>query len=171
MFLCLAKLDSPVGFYKTPKLTGWCHDCHRKLKTELLDVKRKGAKRGSGKYSERICGRCLEPLSRLTIFSTQCETCNHHVCSNCRTVLPDGSWTCSVCAKESWDTIFFMLLLLRPSPGFLWLDSCFVYLVHTHGCCTIPNKDVNDTGLKIVTHKKRCKEGNVFENSKRYCNQ
>ncbi|XP_060936036.1 synaptotagmin-like protein 4 [Limanda limanda] len=73
----------------------------RKLKTELLDVKRKGAKRGSGKYSQRICGRCLEPLSRLTFFSTQCKTCNHHVCSNCRTALPNGSWLCSVCAKES----------------------------------------------------------------------
>ncbi|XP_062249055.1 synaptotagmin-like protein 4 [Platichthys flesus] len=73
----------------------------RKLKTELLDVKRKGAKRGSGKYSQRICGRCLEPLSRLTFFSTQCKTCNHHVCSNCRTTLPNGSWLCSVCAKES----------------------------------------------------------------------
>ncbi|XP_019936770.2 synaptotagmin-like protein 4 [Paralichthys olivaceus] len=73
----------------------------RKLKTELLDVKRKGAKRGSGKYSQRICGRCLEPLSRLTIFSSQCKMCNHHVCGKCRTVLPNGSWLCCVCAKES----------------------------------------------------------------------
>ncbi|XP_070692854.1 synaptotagmin-like protein 4 [Pempheris klunzingeri] len=73
----------------------------RKLKTELLDVKRKGAKRGSGRYSQWTCGRCQEPLSRLTIFSSQCKMCNHHVCNNCRTVLPKGSWLCSVCAKES----------------------------------------------------------------------
>ncbi|XP_040903811.1 synaptotagmin-like protein 4 [Toxotes jaculatrix] len=73
----------------------------RKLKTELLDVKRKGAKRGSRKYSQRSCGRCLEPLSRLTVFSSQCKMCNHLVCRNCRTVLPNGSWLCSVCAKES----------------------------------------------------------------------
>ncbi|KAM3613328.1 uncharacterized protein V6R79_024241 [Siganus canaliculatus] len=72
----------------------------RKLKAELLDVKRKGAKRGSRRYSQRSCGRCQEPLSRLTVFSSQCKMCNHHVCGNCRTVLPDGSWLCNVCAKE-----------------------------------------------------------------------
>lgn len=73
----------------------------RKLKTDLLEVKRKGAKRGSGKYSQRSCGRCQEPLSRLTVFPSQCKMCNHHVCRSCRTVLPEGSWLCSVCAKET----------------------------------------------------------------------
>ncbi|XP_074505512.1 synaptotagmin-like protein 4 [Sebastes fasciatus] len=73
----------------------------RSLKTELQDVKRKGAKRGSGRYSQRSCGRCLEPLSRLTVFSSQCKVCNHDVCSKCRTALPNGSWLCNVCAKES----------------------------------------------------------------------
>ncbi|XP_068571173.1 synaptotagmin-like protein 4 isoform X1 [Cebidichthys violaceus] len=73
----------------------------RSLKTELLEVKRKGAKRGSGRYSDRSCGRCQQPLSRLTVFSSQCKICNHHVCSKCRTVLPEGSWLCNVCAKES----------------------------------------------------------------------
>lgn len=72
----------------------------RKLKGELLDVKRKGAKRGSGKYSPRSCGRCLEPLSILTVFSSQCKACNHDVCQSCRTADPSGSWLCSVCAKE-----------------------------------------------------------------------
>ncbi|KAG7224753.1 hypothetical protein INR49_013465 [Caranx melampygus] len=73
----------------------------RKLKSDLLDVKRKGAKRGSGRYSPQICGRCLEPLSRLTFFSSQCKMCNHNVCRKCRIVLPNGSWLCSVCVKES----------------------------------------------------------------------
>lgn len=74
----------------------------RKMKADLQDIKRKGAKRGSGKYSQRVCGRCLEPLSRLTVFSCQCKMCHHNVCSNCRTpVLPKGSWLCSVCAMES----------------------------------------------------------------------
>ncbi|RVE67467.1 hypothetical protein OJAV_G00103170 [Oryzias javanicus] len=68
----------------------------RKLKTELLDVKRKGAKRSSGNYSERSCGRCQEPLSRLAVFPSQCKMCKHNVCRNCQAVLPDGSWLCSV---------------------------------------------------------------------------
>lgn len=74
----------------------------RKMKTDLLDIKRKGAKRGSGKYSQRVCGRCLEPLSLFTVFSSQCRMCHHYICSKCRTpVLPKGSWLCSVCAMES----------------------------------------------------------------------
>lgn len=73
----------------------------RSMKTELLEVKRKGAKRGSGKYSQHSCGRCQDPLSRLTVFSSQCKICNHHLCRNCRIALPDGSWVCSVCAKET----------------------------------------------------------------------
>ncbi|XP_061581640.1 synaptotagmin-like protein 4 [Cololabis saira] len=73
----------------------------RRLKTELLEVKRRGAKRASGKYSQRSCGRCQEPLSRLLISASQCKMCNHLVCSNCRTTLPNGSWLCNVCTKES----------------------------------------------------------------------
>ncbi|XP_069550381.1 synaptotagmin-like protein 4 [Brachyistius frenatus] len=73
----------------------------RKLKSELLDVKRKGAKRGSGRYSQRSCGRCLEPMSRLSMFSRQCKMCNHDVCRKCQTVQPNGSWLCSVCGKET----------------------------------------------------------------------
>ncbi|MEQ2295581.1 hypothetical protein AMECASPLE_015923 [Ameca splendens] len=72
----------------------------RKLKKELLEVKRKGAKHGSGNYSERSCGRCQEPLSRLPVFSNQCKMCNHYVCRNCQTFLPNGSWLCSVCTQE-----------------------------------------------------------------------
>lgn len=73
----------------------------RKLRTELLDVKRKGAKRGSGKYSQRSCGRCLEPMSILSVFSSHCRMCKHDVCDSCRTIFANGSWLCSVCAKES----------------------------------------------------------------------
>lgn len=66
----------------------------------MLDVKRRGAKRGSGKYSERSCGRCQEPLGRTLGTSSQCRSCKHHVCRNCRLVKPNGSWACTVCAKE-----------------------------------------------------------------------
>lgn len=72
----------------------------RKLKKDLQEAKRKGAKHGSGKYSERSCGRCQEPLSRLPVFNNQCKICNHCVCRNCQTFLPNGSWLCSVCDKE-----------------------------------------------------------------------
>ncbi|KAK7922515.1 hypothetical protein WMY93_009417 [Mugilogobius chulae] len=74
----------------------------RKLKSDLQDIKRRGAKRGSGKYSQRVCGRCLQPLSRLSVFSSQCRMCHHYVCHGCRTPDgPKGSWLCCVCAMES----------------------------------------------------------------------
>ncbi|XP_061899979.1 synaptotagmin-like protein 4 isoform X2 [Entelurus aequoreus] len=72
-----------------------------KLKAELLGIKRKGAKRGSGRYSQRSCGRCQTPLSPLALNSIQCRQCHHLVCSQCRTNVPRGQWLCNVCAKES----------------------------------------------------------------------
>ncbi|XP_052470506.1 synaptotagmin-like protein 4 [Carassius gibelio] len=71
----------------------------KKLKAELLEIKRKGAKRGSGKYSERSCGRCQEPMGLLT-RSSQCRVCKHQICRKCQSVRPNGSWMCAVCAKE-----------------------------------------------------------------------
>lgn len=72
----------------------------KKLKAEFLDIRRKGAKRGSGKYSERSCGRCQEPLSLLSGSGSQCRSCKHQVCKKCQSVRPNGSWVCTVCAKE-----------------------------------------------------------------------
>ncbi|XP_050983976.1 synaptotagmin-like protein 4 [Labeo rohita] len=72
----------------------------KKLKAELLDIRRKGAKRSSGKYSERSCGRCQEPMGLLTRNGSQCRVCKHQVCRNCQSARPNGSWMCTVCAKE-----------------------------------------------------------------------
>uniref|UniRef100_A0A3B3RPJ3 Synaptotagmin-like 4 n=1 Tax=Paramormyrops kingsleyae TaxID=1676925 RepID=A0A3B3RPJ3_9TELE len=50
---------------------------------------------------ERSCGRCQAALGRLSVGASQCSGCNHRVCSACRSSRPDGSWACSVCAKEA----------------------------------------------------------------------
>ncbi|TSQ81060.1 Synaptotagmin-like protein 4 [Bagarius yarrelli] len=73
----------------------------KRLKAELLDIRRKGAKRSSGSYSKFSCGRCQEPQSRLAANSNQCPVCKHQVCQNCRAVQAKGFWLCSVCAKEA----------------------------------------------------------------------
>ncbi|KAK0148925.1 Synaptotagmin-like protein 4 [Merluccius polli] len=72
----------------------------RKLKADLQDIKRKGAKRSSGRYSQRSCGRCQQSISRLSLGSSQCRACKHNVCRNCRAPCSDGSCLCTVCAKE-----------------------------------------------------------------------
>ncbi|XP_016150585.1 synaptotagmin-like protein 4 isoform X2 [Sinocyclocheilus grahami] len=86
----------------------------KKLKTELLEIRRKGAKRGSGKYSERSCGRCQEPMGLLTHNGSQCRVCKHHVCKKCQSARPNGSWMCTVCAKE---------INLKMSTGDWFLDE------------------------------------------------
>uniref|UniRef100_A0A4W2G497 Synaptotagmin-like protein 4 n=1 Tax=Bos indicus x Bos taurus TaxID=30522 RepID=A0A4W2G497_BOBOX len=72
----------------------------RRLKNDLLEIKRKGAKRGSQRYSNRTCARCQETLGRLTPKTNTCWSCNHLVCRDCRVQESNGTWRCKVCAKE-----------------------------------------------------------------------
>ncbi|NXE72904.1 SYTL4 protein, partial [Cochlearius cochlearius] len=73
----------------------------RRLKNELLEIRRKGAKRGSQRYSERTCARCQQSLGRLSPKANTCRGCNHLVCRDCRSYSPNSSWRCKVCTKEA----------------------------------------------------------------------
>ncbi|NXO32039.1 SYTL4 protein, partial [Cisticola juncidis] len=73
----------------------------RRLKNELLEIRRKGAKRGSQRYSERTCARCQQSLARVSPKANTCRGCNHLVCRDCRSYSPSGSWRCKVCTKEA----------------------------------------------------------------------
>ncbi|NXD76420.1 SYTL4 protein, partial [Halcyon senegalensis] len=73
----------------------------RRLKNELLEIRRKGAKRGSQRYSERTCARCQQSLGRISPKANTCRGCNHLVCRDCRSYSPNGSWRCKVCTKEA----------------------------------------------------------------------
>nr|XP_033800654.1 synaptotagmin-like protein 4 isoform X3 [Geotrypetes seraphini] len=73
----------------------------RRLKNELLDIRRKGAKRGSQRYGERTCARCQQSLGRLGPRANTCRNCNHLVCKDCRLVSTSGNWKCNVCIKEA----------------------------------------------------------------------
>ncbi|NXR52336.1 SYTL4 protein, partial [Hippolais icterina] len=73
----------------------------RRLKNELLEIRRKGAKRGSQRYSERTCARCQQSLGRVSSKANTCRGCNHLVCRDCRSYSPSGSWRCKVCTKEA----------------------------------------------------------------------
>ncbi|NXA08252.1 SYTL4 protein, partial [Sapayoa aenigma] len=73
----------------------------RRLKNELLEIRRKGAKRGSQRYSERTCARCQQNLGRVSPKANTCRGCNHLVCRDCRSYSPNSSWRCKVCTKEA----------------------------------------------------------------------
>lgn len=73
----------------------------RRLKNELLEIRRKGAKRSSQRYSERTCARCQQSLGRISPKANTCRGCNHLVCRECRSYGPNSSWRCKVCTKEA----------------------------------------------------------------------
>ncbi|XP_069841875.1 synaptotagmin-like protein 4 [Dendropsophus ebraccatus] len=73
----------------------------RRLKNELLDIRRKGAKRGSQRYSDRTCARCQQNVGRLLPKTNTCRSCNHLVCKDCRMETSTGGWKCNVCIKEA----------------------------------------------------------------------
>ncbi|XP_067853030.1 synaptotagmin-like protein 4 [Heptranchias perlo] len=73
----------------------------RKLKNELLEIRRKGAKRGSQDYSVKTCARCQQTLGRIVKSGNVCKQCNHLVCKECGIGGVDGRWKCNVCIKES----------------------------------------------------------------------
>ncbi|XP_044885704.1 synaptotagmin-like protein 4 isoform X2 [Mauremys mutica] len=73
----------------------------RRLKNELLEIRRKGAKRGSQRYSEKTCARCQQSLGRVSPKANTCRGCNHLVCRDCRSYSINSTWRCKVCTKEA----------------------------------------------------------------------
>lgn len=71
----------------------------RKLKNELLEIKRKGSRRPQD-LGERQCGRCLKNLGLIFDRGDLCEECKLRVCNDCRISATSGrQWRCSVCTK------------------------------------------------------------------------
>ncbi|XP_014732322.1 PREDICTED: synaptotagmin-like protein 5 [Sturnus vulgaris] len=71
----------------------------RKLKNELLEVRRKGGNRHSEQDNSRVCVRCQKSLGFIFDRGDLCQSCQLRVCSSCRVLGADGQWKCSVCAK------------------------------------------------------------------------
>ncbi|XP_034142616.1 synaptotagmin-like protein 5 isoform X1 [Esox lucius] len=71
----------------------------RKLKNELVEIKRKGLRRPQ-EVGERQCARCLKSLGLIFDRGELCAECLERVCSTCCVTAPRGRhWMCSVCAK------------------------------------------------------------------------
>uniref|UniRef100_A0A3B3UAC6 Synaptotagmin-like protein 5 n=1 Tax=Poecilia latipinna TaxID=48699 RepID=A0A3B3UAC6_9TELE len=73
----------------------------RKLKNDLLEIKRKGSRRPQDS-EERQCARCLKTLGLIFDRGELCDECRLRVCSDCRgTIAGSRKWRCNVCAKIS----------------------------------------------------------------------
>ncbi|XP_063069045.1 synaptotagmin-like protein 5 [Engraulis encrasicolus] len=71
----------------------------RKLKNELLEIKRRGRRSDA---EERECAVCLRALGLVIERGRVCEQCSHRVCSFCMATPPGSKLTrCTVCAKIS----------------------------------------------------------------------
>ncbi|XP_018409007.1 PREDICTED: synaptotagmin-like protein 5 [Nanorana parkeri] len=72
----------------------------RKLKNELLEVKKKGAKISRlRQHNAKICVRCQKKLGFIFDRGNLCQACQFRVCNTCRIVVKEGIWRCKVCAK------------------------------------------------------------------------
>ncbi|NWV57166.1 SYTL5 protein, partial [Daphoenositta chrysoptera] len=71
----------------------------RKLKNELLEVRRKGGNSHSQQDNSRVCFRCQKSLGLIFDRGELCQGCKLRVCSSCRVLGAEGQWKCSVCAK------------------------------------------------------------------------
>ncbi|KAM6915444.1 synaptotagmin-like protein 3 [Xenentodon cancila] len=67
----------------------------RRMKHDLQELRRKGAKSYTRQYGERTCARCQRPLGKLWNSGSVCRGCSHRICSRCRVGAAD--WKCTVC--------------------------------------------------------------------------
>uniref|UniRef100_A0A3Q0SBA0 RabBD domain-containing protein n=1 Tax=Amphilophus citrinellus TaxID=61819 RepID=A0A3Q0SBA0_AMPCI len=67
----------------------------RRMKYELQELRRKGAKSYTRQYGERTCARCQRPLGKFWNSGAVCRSCSHRICSKCR--VGAANWKCTVC--------------------------------------------------------------------------
>ncbi|KAG7270444.1 hypothetical protein CRUP_022757 [Coryphaenoides rupestris] len=80
----------------------------RRMKQDLQEIRRRGAKSFCRQYSERTCARCQRPLGKFWNCGEVCRGCSHRICSRCRVagIAPAqahtsaafvAEWRCTVC--------------------------------------------------------------------------
>lgn len=69
----------------------------RRMKSELQELRRKGAKSYTRQYGDRTCARCQRPLGKLWNCGAVCLGCSHRICTKCRVSVGTTGWKCTVC--------------------------------------------------------------------------
>ncbi|TMS12606.1 Synaptotagmin-like protein 3 [Larimichthys crocea] len=69
----------------------------RRMKYELQELRRRGAKSFARQYGERTCARCQRPLGKFWNSGAVCHGCSHRICSRCRVGVGTADWKCTVC--------------------------------------------------------------------------
>ncbi|KAK2856099.1 hypothetical protein Q5P01_004834 [Channa striata] len=69
----------------------------RRMKCELQELRRRGAKSFARQYGERTCARCQRPLGKFWNSGAVCRGCSHRICNKCRVGVGPTYWKCTVC--------------------------------------------------------------------------
>nr|XP_061842968.1 synaptotagmin-like protein 3 isoform X2 [Nerophis lumbriciformis] len=69
----------------------------RRMKFELQELRRRGAKSSTKEYGKRTCARCQRPLGKWCNTGEVCRGCSHRICSKCRMNTGAAGWKCTVC--------------------------------------------------------------------------
>uniref|UniRef100_A0A672H9Z9 RabBD domain-containing protein n=1 Tax=Salarias fasciatus TaxID=181472 RepID=A0A672H9Z9_SALFA len=100
----------------------------RRMKYELQELRRRGAKSFTRQYGERTCARCQRPLGKFWNSGSICRGCSHRICTKCRVGATD--WKCTVCHPTDHVTLWLtnhcterlsvasLPLTLQSSPNF-----------------------------------------------------
>uniref|UniRef100_A0A3Q4A8R2 RabBD domain-containing protein n=1 Tax=Mola mola TaxID=94237 RepID=A0A3Q4A8R2_MOLML len=92
----------------------------RRMKFDLQELRRRGAKSYTRQYSEHTCARCQRPLGKFWNSGQVCRGCSHRICSKCRVGVGAVDWKCTVChwweqlVCESKDLIVHFSALSKP---------------------------------------------------------
>uniref|UniRef100_A0A672RPH9 Synaptotagmin-like protein 5 n=1 Tax=Sinocyclocheilus grahami TaxID=75366 RepID=A0A672RPH9_SINGR len=70
----------------------------RKLKNELLELKRAGRRSSA---DQRECAVCLRALGLILQRGNVCTNCHRRICNFCTATPPDSNCKCTVCAKTA----------------------------------------------------------------------
>lgn len=90
---------------------------YRILRTELQNIRRKGALRTCGSLdrpnieSNQSCSRCRIELGKVINRGATCRCCRLRVCKSCREFFNYSTdWVCIVCHKQMWVSwiVFFL---------------------------------------------------------------
>ncbi|KAM4796627.1 synaptotagmin-like protein 5 isoform 2-T3 [Rhinophrynus dorsalis] len=100
-FLLDQEKEAILGVLKRDDLLKKVEDKRvRKLKNELLEIRRKGGKRHTQRQNNpKVCVRCQKSLGLVFDRGQLCQACQLRVCNACRVVVKDGKWKCTVCTK------------------------------------------------------------------------
>lgn len=69
----------------------------RRMKHDLQELRRRGAKSYTRQYGEQTCARCQRPLGKFWNSGAVCHGCSHRICSRCRVGVGTEDWRCTVC--------------------------------------------------------------------------